>query len=48
MRDKKPMPKPTPRASGQTPLEKLNELSRRVIQVPKTVVTPKKALRKHR
>lgn len=50
MRDKKPMPDPTPEVpGGKTPFEKMTELTRRVIQVPKSsVAKPKKALRKRR
>jgi hypothetical protein len=40
---------PTPSNSAQSPLERMTELTRRVIQVPKAaIVKPKKALRKHR
>lgn len=49
MKDNKPMPKPSPKVpGGKTPFEKINEVTRRVMQVPKTIVKPKKALRKHR
>jgi hypothetical protein len=41
---KAPAPKP-----GQSPFERMTELTRRVIGVPKSeAVKPKKALRRHR
>ena len=40
---------PAPNAPGRSPFERMTELTRRVISVPKTaIVKPKKMLRKHR